>query len=147
MELFIISSFSYYCSFLNILQNVKTAHSIKPSIYLFQLLFLSLSLLPVCNFRDSLPCSHKLKEFVAIFLALLEESFCTVLSRSHVFAQLFCFVITTATRNNIVKWYLHEKANAFLIYFRGVQGGGRQALSRSSLMHFSFLYPRCLETF
>lgn len=66
----------------------------------------------------------ELKEFSTIFLFLMNERFCTGLSRSHVFAQLFFFVITVATRNNIVKWYLHEKANAFFICLRGVQGEG-----------------------
>lgn len=78
-------------------------------------------------------------------LPLLNKRFCSALSRSHVFAQLFCFVITMATRNNIVKWYLHEKAIAFLICFRGVQGGGGR-LFCSSLTPFSSLHAKCLGT-
>lgn len=90
--------------------------------YLF-LTFISYpSSLACLQFQESLSCLHKLKEFIAIFLSLLEESFCTGLSRSHVFAQLFCFVITTATRNNIVKWYLHEKANALNLFWRCARG-------------------------
>lgn len=49
------------------------------------------------------------------------------------------------TRNNIVKRYLHEKANAFFICFRGVQGAGRR-LFCSSLTHFSSLNKKCLGT-
>lgn len=72
--------------------------------------------------------------------------FFTALSRSHVSAQLFCFVITVVTRNNIVKCYLHERANPFLIYFGGVQGAGRR-LSCSSLMPFSLLYQNAYKHF
>lgn len=122
-----------------------TACSSKLPIYL-SLTFVSYpSSLGCLQFQESLSCSHELREFSTIFLFLADERFCTGLCRSHVFAWLFCFVITTATRNNIVKWYLHEKANAFLICFRGVQGGGRR-LFCSSLPHFSSSHSKCLGT-
>lgn len=99
------------------------------------------------QFQEILSCPPEVKEFTAIFVSFTRgEVFFAALSRSHVFAQLFCFVITVATRNNIVKWYLHERANPFLIYFGGVQGAGRR-LSYSSLMPFSLLYQNAYKHF
>lgn len=91
MELFISSSFSCYCSFLSILQNLKSAYSIKLSVYLFSTCVSCPSSLVCLQLQGQFALLNKLKEFVAIFPSLLEESFCTVLSRSRLCtALLFC---------------------------------------------------------